>query len=78
MPKKPFFSSFYKGTIVKPDDPDYWLKVKVETLYRYVDLIERGCSCFECKRTKEKLYLFIKENILKIRTEEQNKKENLT
>ncbi len=76
MERKPFFSSFYQGTIVKPDDPDYWLKVKVEALYRYVDSLERDCSCFECKRRKEKLYLFIKEYILKIKTEEENKKGN--
>jgi hypothetical protein len=55
MARKEFFSSIFKGN-VKPGDPLYWEKVKSEALYRYVYLVERNCSCFECKNKTISVY----------------------
>ena len=59
MPKKQFHSELF-GRIIEPNDKDYWQIVYAESLYRYYDLLERNCYCFECKNKIEKLSNYIK------------------
>ena len=75
MARKSFFSSFY-GKIINPDDPRYWEIVKIESLRKYVDMLESNCTCFECKRQKEKLHQYILTNILKIKNDKKESDQN--
>jgi len=74
MSKKVFHSQLY-GKFVQPDDEEYWIKVYAESLFRYYNLVKADCSCFECKREREKLAEYLdNKKASRLRNEIKNKK----
>lgn len=59
MSKKVFFSELF-GQEIKPTNKYYWQIVYAEALYRYYGLIDRNCTCFECKQKIEALSNYLK------------------
>ena len=76
MSRKSFFSSFY-AKIINPDDPRYWEIVKIESLWKYVYMMEKNCSCLECKSQKEKLHQYILRNVVKIKNDKVESEQKL-
>jgi hypothetical protein len=58
MSRKVFHSQLF-GRLIQPDDKDYWQIVYAEALFRYNQMVKDNCTCFECKRQREKLKDFI-------------------
>jgi hypothetical protein len=52
MKKKVFYSQLYRKTIYI-DDPEYWIKVYAEFLFRIDDLEKQNCKCFKCQTDLE-------------------------
>lgn len=48
MKKKDFFSELFRKQITV-NDPDYWLMVYAEFLFRIDDLIDKNCTCIKCQ-----------------------------
>jgi len=58
MSKKVFHSELF-GRLIQPNDKDYRQIVYAEALFRYNRMQKANCTCFECKRQREKLADFI-------------------
>lgn len=48
MIKKDFRSQLFRKEILT-NDPEYWIKVYAELLFRIDELEEQKCNCFKCQ-----------------------------
>jgi len=64
MPRKSFFSRLFKKQI-NTDDSEYEKLVYAEALYKYFEITNKHCDCWECKQKKEKLHKYLKDNFYK-------------
>jgi hypothetical protein len=48
MKKKNFRSQLFRKEIHE-NDPEYWIKVYAELLFRINELEEQKCNCFKCQ-----------------------------
>jgi len=48
MKKENFRSQLYRKEILE-NDPEYWIKVYAELLFRIDELEEQKCNCFKCQ-----------------------------
>ena len=48
MKKKNFRSQLFRNEIIE-SDPEYWIKVYAELLFRIDELEEKNCNCFKCQ-----------------------------
>jgi len=48
MNKKNFRSQLFRKEI-KVNDPEYWIKVYAELLFRINELEVQNCNCFKCQ-----------------------------
>jgi len=48
MKKKNFRSQLFRKEI-QENDPEYWVKVYAELLFRINELEEQKCNCFKCQ-----------------------------
>ena len=48
MKKKNFRSQLFRKEIHQ-NDPEYWIKVYAELLFRINELEEQQCNCFKCQ-----------------------------
>ena len=48
MKKKNFRSQLFRKEIPE-NDPEYWIKVYAELLFRIDELEEQKCNCFKCQ-----------------------------
>lgn len=48
MKKKNFRSQLFRKEI-KENDPEYWIKVYAELLFRIYELEKQKCNCFKCQ-----------------------------
>lgn len=48
MKKKNFRSQLFRNEI-RESDPEYWIKVYAELLFRIDELEEHNCKCFKCQ-----------------------------
>jgi hypothetical protein len=48
MKKKNFRSRLFRKEI-NENDPEYWIKVYAELLFRINELEEQKCNCFKCQ-----------------------------
>jgi hypothetical protein len=48
MKKKNFRSQLFRNEI-QESDPEYWIKVYAELLFRIDELEEQNCNCFKCQ-----------------------------
>jgi hypothetical protein len=48
MKKKVFRSQLFRKEI-QENDPEYWVKVYAELLFRIDELEKQNCNCFKCQ-----------------------------
>ena len=48
MKKKSFRSQLFRREI-QENDPEYWIKVYAEFLFRIDELEKQNCNCFKCQ-----------------------------
>ena len=48
MKKKNFRSQLYRKEVFEKD-PEYWIKVYAELLFRISEMEEQNCNCFKCQ-----------------------------
>ena len=48
MKKKAFNSQLFRKEILE-NDPDYWIKVYAELLFRIEELEDQKCNCYKCQ-----------------------------
>jgi len=48
MKKKVFRSQLFRKEI-QENDPEYWIKVYAELLFRIDELEKENCNCFKCQ-----------------------------
>ncbi len=48
MKKKNFRSKLFRKEIPETD-PEYWIKVYAELLFRITELEQQDCNCFKCQ-----------------------------
>ena len=48
MKKKNFRSQLFRKEILE-NDPEYWIKVYAELLFRISEMEEQNCNCFKCQ-----------------------------
>jgi hypothetical protein len=48
MKKKSFRSQLFRKAI-NENDPEYWIKVYAEFLFRIDELEQQNCKCFKCQ-----------------------------
>jgi hypothetical protein len=58
MKKKNFRSQLFRKEI-NENDPEYWIKVYAELLFRIDELEEQKCNCFKCQTDLDKYLKFI-------------------
>ena len=57
MKKKAFRSQLFRKEIMV-NDPEYWIKVYAEFLFRIDDLEKQNCNCFKCQTDLENYRAF--------------------
>ena len=48
MKRKTFKSQLFRKEIFE-DDPEYWIKVYAELLFRIEEMEQANCNCFKCQ-----------------------------
>ena len=59
MKKKNFRSQLFRKNILE-NDPEYWIKVYAELLFRIEDMEKQNCNCFKCQTDLRNYYDFFK------------------
>lgn len=57
MKKKNFRSQLFRNEI-QESDPEYWIKVYAELLFRIDELEEQNCNCFKCQSDLDNYRLY--------------------
>jgi hypothetical protein len=59
MKKKNFRSQLFRKEILE-NDPEYWIKVYAELLFRIYEMEDQKCNCFKCQTDLENYRSYLK------------------
>jgi len=59
MKKKNFRSQLFRKEILE-NDPEYWIKVYAELLFRIYEMEDQKCNCFKCQTDLENYRIYFK------------------
>ena len=59
MKKKNFRSQLFRKEILE-NDPEYWIKVYAELLFRIYEMEDQKCNCFKCQTDLDNYRIYLK------------------